>query len=387
MKYPKTASLGLTTFATNLRAEVPLLAGAATTAIFFTVGKAWAEDFSQPALTVVLFVWLFATMVWCAFAVVRHAEVLAERLGEPYGTLILTVAVVSIEVAIMATVMLHGGPNPTLPRDTVFAVLMIVLNGIVGLSVMVGALRHRQQQYNLQGAVAFLAVISSLSVISLVLPTFTVSTPGNSMTALQAVVFASLTAALYGGFLIIQTVRHRTFFMEAEQAPDDAGHHAHAHLAESHGPTYSSLVHAALLVATLLPVVLLSKPMALVIDYGIEQLNAPTPLGGILIAILVLSPEGLSSFQAAKRDRLQRSVNLSLGSALSTIGLTIPAMVTISLVTDAPLELGLPSAESILLVLTLFIAQMTFSGVPTNILLGGVHLVLFVAFLVLIFNP
>jgi Ca2+:H+ antiporter len=383
-KKPKPASL-----TSNLRAEAPLLAGAATTAIFFTVGKGWTEDFSHPILTAALLVWLFAVMVWCAFGVVRHAEVLAERLGEPYGTLILTIAVISIEVAIMATVMLHGEPNPTLPRETVFAVLMIVLNGMVGASVMIGALRHHQQQYNLQGAVAFLAVITCLAVISLVLPSFTVSTPDHSMTALQAVVFGSLTAALYGGFLVIQTMRHSAFFMEAERTPAArrrAGAQAHHH-AESHGPAYASLVHAVLLLATLLPVVLLSKPLANVIDYGIEELKAPTALGGILIAILVLSPEGLTSFQAAGRNQLQRSVNLSLGSALSTIGLTIPTMLAISLLTGAPLELGLVPVETILLVLTLFIAQMTFSGAPTNILLGGVHLVLFVAFVVLIFNP
>ena len=155
-------------------------------------------------------------MIWCAFGVVRHAEVLAEHLGEPYGTLILTIAAVSIEVTIMATVMLSGDPNPTLPRDTVFAVLMIVLNGMIGLSVIAGALSHRQQQYSLQGAVAFLAVITCLSVISLVVPTFTTSTADHTMTTLQAIVFGLLTALLYGGFLTIQTVRHRAFFMEAK---------------------------------------------------------------------------------------------------------------------------------------------------------------------------
>ncbi len=325
-------------------------------------------------------------MIWCAFGVVRHAEALADYLGEPYGTLILTIAVISIEVTIMATVMLHGGPNPTLPRDTVFAVLMIVLNGMVGLSVMIGAWRHRQQQYSLQGAVAFLAVISCLAVISLVLPTFTTSTKGPSLSVLQATVFGVLTAALYAGFLAIQTMRHRSFFMEAADAAG-AGH-AKAGACAGPRPDVSRLpVHTLLLLLTLLPVVLLSKPLAHIIDYGIEELRAPTALGGIIIAILVLSPEGLTSFQAARRNQLQRSVNLSLGSALSTIGLTIPTMLAISLITGTPLELGLVPAEAILLVLTLFIAQMTFSGAPTNILLGAVHLVLFATFVVLIFNP
>lgn len=389
MKRPRPAPPEPTRFSAIAAAETPFIAGAVTTAIFFTVGKSWTEDFSQPLLTVALFVWLFAVMVWCAFGVVRHAEVLAEHLGEPYGTLILTVSVISIEVAIMATVMLHGGPNPTLPRETVFAVLMIVLNGMVGASVVIGALRHREQQYNLQGAVAFLAVISCLAVISLVLPSFTVSTPDHSMTVLQSVVFGTLTALLYGGFLVIQTMRHSAFFMETKNAPAARrgvkAEHTESHA--GHGPTYSISVHTILLVLTLLPVVLLSKPLANVIDYGIEGLKAPTALGGILIAILVLSPEGLSSLQAARRNQLQRSVNLSLGSALSTIGLTIPTMIVISLMTGAPLELGLSSVDTILLVLTLFISQMTFSGAPTNILLGGVHLVLFAAFIVLIFNP
>lgn len=368
-------------FLKDLRAEAPVLAGAATTAIFFTVGKGWADDFSQPLFTVAIFLWLFAAMIWCAFGVVRHAEALADHLGEPYGTLILTMSVISIEVTIMATVMLHGGPNPTLPRDTVFAVLMIVLNGMVGLSVMVGAWRHRQQQYSLQGAVAFLAVISCLAVISLVLPTYTTSTTGPTLTVLQATVFGALTAALYAGFLAIQTMRHRSFFLEAEGGGGHDAHHA------ARGPQHSVVYHAVLLVLTLLPVVLLSKPLAHIIDYGIEKLGAPTAFGGIIIAVLVLSPEGLTSFQAARRNQLQRSVNLSLGSALSTIGLTIPSMIAISLITGAPLELGLAPAQAILLVLTLFMTQMTFSGAPTNILLGGVHLVLFATFMVLIFNP
>jgi Ca2+:H+ antiporter len=381
---PKTAS-----FADDIRAEIPMLAGVATTAIFFTVGQGWTEDFSHPALTAALFIWLFAVMIWCAFGVVRHAEALADYLGEPFGTLILTLAVVSIEVTIMATVMLNGDPNPTLPRDTVFAVLMIVLNGMIGLTVIVGAVRYREQQYNLQGAVAFLAVISSLAVISLVLPTFTRSTPDSSMTALQAVVFGVMTAALYAGFLVIQTVRHRAFFMETKAKPAAGKSHAGAEpgRAHGHGPQHSAAYHAVLLVVTLLPVVLLAEPLAKVIDYGIEKLHAPTTLGGIVIAILILSPEGLTAYQAARQNQLQRSVNLSLGSALSTIGLTIPVMLALSLAVGIPLQLGLAPADAILLVLTLFIAQMTFSGAPTNILLGGVHLVLFATFIVLIFNP
>jgi Ca2+:H+ antiporter len=382
MKPPKRKPSSLSD---DLRAERPVLAGAASTLIFFTVGATWTDDLTHLGVTAGLFIWLFAVMIWCAFGVVRHAEMLAEYLGEPYGTLILTIAAVSIEVTIMATVMLSGDPNPTLPRDTVFAVLMIVLNGMIGLSVIVGALNHRQQQYNLQGAVAFLAVITCLSVISLVVPTFTTSTADHTMTTLQAIVFGLLTVLLYGGFLMIETVRHRAFFMERKGVNRIAG--AEPAHEPGLGPRRSITYHAVLLFLTLLPVVLLSEKLAEVIDYGIEKLHAPTTLGGILIAILILSPEGLTAFQAARSNHLQRSVNLLLGSALSTIGLTIPVMLALSLVINLPLQLGLESVPAILLMLTLFIAQMTFSGAPTNILLGGVHLVLFITFIVLIFNP
>lgn len=366
-------------FVSILRRELPTICGLATTAVVYGLGQRWMHDFSNLAFTAAVFVGLFTVMVWCAFGVVRHAEALAQYCGEPYGTLILTMSVVAIEVTIMATVMLTGDPNPTLPRDTVYAVAMIVLNGMVGASVIVGALRHKQQQYSLQGAVAFLAVITSLSVISLIIPTFTKSTPDSSVTPMQAVAFAVLTTMLYGGFLLIQTMRHRTFFMDAD-AVEEAGH-------EGGAPVYPAWTHALLLVLTLLPVVLLAEPLALIVDFGLEKLHAPAPLGGIVIAILVLSPEGLSSLRAASQNHLQRSVNLSLGSALSTIGLTIPAMLLISLITGTPLQLGLAPADAILLGVTLMIAQMTFSGAPTNILLGGVHLVLFATFVVLIFSP
>jgi Ca2+:H+ antiporter len=382
----KSAAEQSTGVAGIIREELPVVVGMATMAAFYIAGDVLLSSvndhgFAGHLQSAIMFLWLFAVMVWCAFGVVHHGEALAHRLGEPYGTLVLTLAVISIEVTIMAIVMLSGDPNPTLPRDTVMAVLMIVLNGMVGLSILVGAVRHVQQQYNLQGAVVFLAVISSLAIISLVLPTFTSSTPDDTLTPLQGVSFALLTVILYGGFLMIQTVRHHTFFREPAESSAAARHE------DKHAAARSTGYHAILLVLTLLPVVLLSKPLAKLLNYGIEDLGAPVALGGIIIAVLVLSPEGLSAYQAATRNQLQRSVNLSLGSALSTIGLTIPTMIAISLFTGIPLDLGLDPAMVVLLVLTLFITQITFSGAPTNILTGVVHLVLFAAFIVLIFNP
>ena len=371
----------------RLRPELGLIAGIVTTVIFFTVGKEWLVDLDSAPRLALLFAWLFGVMIWCAFGVVRHADALAELLGEPYGTLILTLAVISMEVAILATVMLSGDPNPTLPRETMFAILMIVLNGMVGTVLAIGGLRHIEQEYNLQGAMAYLAVITPLAIIALVIPTFTQATTGPTFATQQAVVFGLITALLYGAFLTIQTTRHRNFFIQPTKPVKHEG------LAEpaspephTHGPVYSAPYHAILLLATLLPVVLLSKPLAKLIDFGTEQMGLPIALGGVLIAMLILAPEWASACQAAARNQLQRAVNLSLGSALSTIGLTVPVVLAISVFTGTPLELGLNNIEIALLAVTLFVCQMTFSGAPTNILLGFVHLVLFFAYLVLVFT-
>src|SRR5680860_302203 len=371
----------------RMRPELGLIAGIVTTVIFFTVGDAWLGDLDNPLRLALLFAWLFGVMIWCAFGVVRHADALAELLGEPYGTLILTIAVISMEVAILATVMLGGDPNPTLPRETMFAILMIVMNGMVGTVLAIGGLRHVEQEYNLQGAMAYLAVITPLAIIALVIPTFTQATTGPTFTTQQAVIFGLLTALLYAAFLTIQTTRHRNFFIQPKKAAKDvelaqpASPEPHAH-----GPVHSAPYHAVLLLATLMPVVLLSKPLAKLIDFGTEKLGLPIALGGVLIAILILAPEWAAACQAAARNQLQRAVNLSLGSALSTIGLTVPVVLAISVFTGTPLELGLYNVEIALLAVTLFVCQMTFSGAPTNILLGFVHLVLFFAYLVLVFT-
>ena len=273
--------------------------------------------------------------------------------------MILTISVISMEVAVLATVMLDGEPNPTLPRETMFAILMIVLNGMIGLTLAIGAVRHVQQEYNLQGATAFLAVISALAIVALVVPTFSQSTEAPTFTPAQAVVFGLLTALLYAAFLVIQTTRHRNFFAEpqgkqAQSATEPVPH--------PHGELHSAGYHAILLIATLLPVVLLSKPLAKLLDFGVERMGLPTALGGIIVAILILAPEGAAALQAAARNQLQRAVNLSLGSALSTIGLTVPVVLAISIWSGSSLELGLRPLEIVLLATTLFLCQMTFSG-------------------------
>jgi Ca2+:H+ antiporter len=370
------------------RSEVALLFGAATTVLFYVF---LAGGFAPDLKTIALFLWLFGTMLWGAFGVVRHADSLAELLGEPYGTLILTLAVIAIEVALISAIMVLGENEPTLARDTMFSVLMIILNGMVGLALLLGGLRHGEQLYNLQGAKSFLAVLLPLAVLSRVLPVFTTSTELPAVTTAPAIEFATLTVVLYGVFLLIQTVRHRHQFVEpgvecrpAQPAPLDPDESAREH---GHHEARTVPYHAVLLVLSMLPVVLLSKKLAAFVDYGTETLQAPAALGGLVVAILVLAPEGLGALRAALANRLQRSVNILLGSALATISLTVPAVLMIGLVTDRRVELGLDPVEMIMLLLTLAVSTLTFTGGRTNILQGAIHLVLFFAFLVLIFNP
>ena len=371
---------------TFVLAEGAFLFGVVTTVLFYRFSDVVLADLLPNLKTVMLFLWLFATMLWCAFGVVRHADSLAERLGEPYGTLILTLSVISIEVSLIGAIMLAGENEPTLARDTMFAVLMIVLNGMVGTTLLVGGWQHREQHYNLQGAKAFLAVLVPLAVLTLVLPNFTVSTELPTFTRYQEAFFAVITVVLYGVFLGIQTVRHRNLFLQpgtphAEATGEGEG------CARAHHATRSLAYHAVLLFLIMLPVVLLSKKMAVFVDFGIERMGAPAALGGLIIAVLVLTPEGLGALHAALANQLQRSVNILLGSALATIGLTVPAVLTISLVIERSVELGLNDLEMLLLLLTLAVSTLTFTGGRTNILQGAIHLVLFLVYVFLIFNP
>lgn len=368
-------------------AEASLIAGAATAVVLFTWGAQWLADLSDPAKAGGLFWWIFGVMLWCSFSVVRHADHLAEELGEPYGTLILTFAVISIEVSLIASIMVFGADSPNLARDTMMAVLMIVLNGMVGTALLIGGIRHREQHFNLQGAQAFLTVIVPLATMALILPRFTTSTPDATLNPLQEAGFAALTVALYATFLAIQTSRHRNFFQE----PRSGRTREVSTETASHPPGSISVrlvtYHGILLLLTMLPVVLLSKKLATVVDYGIDALRAPPALGGILIATLVLTPEGISALKAALENRLQRAVNICLGSALSTIGLTVPAVLVISLTTDESVALGVDNTSIVLLVLTLIVSAMTFGGVRTSMLQGAVHLVIFAAYLMLILSP
>lgn len=357
-----------------IREERFLGAGLATSLAFLLFGGWLHRDYSSPLYLTLILVWLFFTILGSVLAVVRHADHLAERLGEPYGTLILTLSVTAIEAMSISAVMLHGANNPTLVRDTLMAVIMIILNGMVGLSMLAGGWRHREQHYNLQGANAYLSVIIPLAVLGLVLPNVTQATDGPTLSTLQQVFLIVMSVGLYGAFLAIQTGRHRGFFVLEEEA------HVHH---EKAGPLWR---HVFFLAAYMVPVVFLAEQLATPADYAIETLGAPVALGGLAIAVLVAAPEAIGALRAAFRNQMQRSVNIFLGSVLSTIGLTIPVMLLIGQVTGHTIILGVQSGEMVLLLLTLFLSTITFTSGRTNMLQGLVHVLLFLAYILLIFE-
>ena len=363
--------------------EWPLLVSLGTAALFFVFGSTWFASLGNLAWLAVLFVWLFAVMLLSATAVVRHAESLAAKLGEPLGTLILTLSVTGIEVMMISSVMFTGEGHPALARDAVFAAVMIVLNGMVGLSLLLGGLRYREQTYNLQAANAYLAVIVPLVVLSLVLPNYTVSAAGPKFSTLQAAFIIGISLALYGVFLAIQNVRHREYFLApAAVATADCPGALEPADPEVRSPAY----HFPLLLAYLALITYLSRQIAVAIDYGIDVLKLPAALGGLFVSVLVLSSESLSATRAALANQMQRSVNLLLGSVLATISMTIPAVLIIGLISGQTIHLGLDAVDMTLLVLTLGVSTLTFASGRTNVLLGAVHLLLFLAYLMLIFE-
>jgi Ca2+:H+ antiporter len=323
---------------------------------------------------VVLLVILFGTV----FAAVHHAEVVAERIGEPFGTLLLTLSVTIIEVALIATIMLGEQAATTLARDTVFAVVMIVCNGLVGLCIFIGGLRYREQDIQVSGSNLYLSVLSVLATITLIMPNYTLTTPGPVYSTGQLGVVSVVTILLYGVFLYTQTVRHRDYFV-ADSA--NAGHDG----SQASGRTIA--LSMALLLISLLAVVLLAKKFSQVVDASAALIGAPPAFAGILVALLILLPEGVAAVAAARRNDLQKSINLALGSSLATIGLTIPAVAIAAYELDKQLVLGLPSQEMVLLALTLLLGMLTLGSGRTNILFGLVHLVVFAIFMFLVFVP
>ncbi|MFE2581847.1 calcium:proton antiporter [Streptomyces sp. NPDC059378] len=317
-------------------------------------------------------------------AAVHHAEVVAHRVGEPFGSLVLAIAVTIIEVALIVTLMADGGAkSSTLARDTVFAAVMITCNGIVGLSLLVASLRHGTAIFNPEGTGAALATVATLATLSLVLPTFTTSKPGPEFSSVQLTFAALSSLILYGLFVATQTVRHRDYFLPIARQGGGIAVDEHA-VAPSARTARISLV---LLALALIGVVGLAKGVSPAIESGVEAAGLHHAVVGVIIALLVLLPETIAALRSARRDRVQTSLNLALGSAMASIGLTIPAVALASLWLAGPLVLGLSATHMVLLALTVVVSSLTVVPGRATPLQGGVHLVLFAAYLELAINP
>ncbi|MFC8127579.1 calcium:proton antiporter [Streptomyces sp. NPDC057302] len=361
----------LRTLATRWTAAVPVLA---VVLLAFT----WRRDVPGVVVAVVTLV-----LAGAVLAAVHHAEVIAHRVGEPFGSLVLAVAVTIIEVALIVTLMADGGDkSATLARDTVFAAVMITCNGIFGLCLLVGALRHRVVVFQPEGTGAALATVATLATLSLVLPTFTTTKQGPEFSTAQLTFAALASLVLYGLFVTTQTVRHREYFLPITRKGEVIDSE------EASGPSSrTALISVGLLALALIGVVGLAKGVSPTIESGVESAGMPHSVVGVIIALLVLLPETIAAVRATRRDRVQTSFNLALGSAMASIGLTIPAVAVASVWLSGPLVLGLGPTHMVLLALTVIVGTLTVVPGRATLLQGGVHLVLFAAYLELAVTP
>ncbi|WP_400193277.1 calcium:proton antiporter [Hymenobacter sp. B81] len=316
-----------------------------------------------------------AALIGGVLAAVYHAEVVAHRAGEPFGTLVLALAVTIIEVSLIVSLMLAGGPETTaLARDTVFAAVMILLTGITGLCLLAGGFHHREQVFGQQGVTAALVTLTAILVLTLILPNYTTSIAGPVYTYLQLGFISVVSLILYGTFVLVQTVRHRDFFLPPDGAADEDAHAAPP-------PAKVAGLSFGLLLACLGIVVVLAKALSPAIEAGVVSMGAPKSLVGVIIAAVVLMPEGLAAWQAARNNRLQTSLNLALGSALASIGLTIPAVAIVAYFSGLTITLGIDIKSTVLLVLSLITVMLSLSTGRTHVLHGVVLLVIFAVYL------
>jgi Ca2+:H+ antiporter len=339
----------------------------------------WGRDLAPVVVAVITVI-----LAGAVLAAVHHAEVVAHRVGEPFGSLVLAVAVTIIEVALIVTLMADGGDKgSTLARDTVFAAVMITCNGIVGLCLLVASLRHGTAIFNPEGTGAALATVATLATLSLVLPTFTTSKPGPEFSTVQLTFAALSSLILYGLFVATQTVRHRDYFLPVPREGDVIIGDDHAAVPSSR----TAVISLSLLGLALIGVVGLAKGVSPTIEEGVEAAGLPHAVVGVIIALLVLLPETIAALRSARRDRVQTSLNLAHGSAMASIGLTIPAVALASLWLSGPLVLGLGPTHMVLLALTVVVSSLTVVPGRATPLQGGVHLVLLAAYLELAINP
>lgn len=335
---------------------------------------AWLLYLLKPGDFGGIFTFLLAfALIGAVMAAVHHAEVVAHRIGEPFGTLLLAIAVTVIEVSLVVSLMTAGGTDTSaLARDTVFAAVMIILTGIIGLCLLAGGARYHEQVFGKHAVNASLVTLTAISILTLILPNYTTSVPGPVYNTSQLIFVALVSLVLYGTFVMVQTVRHRDYFL-----PADTDEEAHA----EPPTTGTTVLSTVLLLVCLGAVVLLAKTLAPDIEAGVVGIGAPKSLVGIIVALVILMPEGMAALRAARKNRLQTSLNLALGSALASIGLTIPAVAIVSVVGGFPVTLGIDTKSTVLLLLSLFTVMISFGTGRTTLLQGIVLLVIFAVYL------
>ena len=355
--------------------EKAFLTAILSVVIVMGLGDPLFEDLTNPWLMGVLFCWLFSVILGAAFSVVYHAETLAFKYGEPYGTLILTLAVIGVEVIMISAIMLHEDNEPTFARDTIYSVLMIIFNGLIGLAMLLGGIKFGEQQFNLKSTNAYFSMILAHVGLGFFV---TIHIPAEFTRHYDVfLIFASI--ALYVIFLRIQTREHRHFFI-FEERPSNIGDST-----QHSKDTISGMYHVVLLLGTIITLSFLAESLAVVTDEGVDLLGVPHQLASLMVAVLILAPEGLTAIRAGLKNEKQRVVNICLGSALATITLTIPAVLIIGFITNKEVILGLDPLQATLVGFSLLIGVNTYQGGETNLLLGAVHFVLFAAYAVAIF--
>ncbi|MBA5791702.1 calcium:proton antiporter [Flavobacterium sp. xlx-214] len=362
---------------------------------FMIFGNSFFNNAMSPVTAGISFIILLSTVIGASFGVLKEADELSHKLGEPYGTLILTFSVLFIEVILISAVMLGPSENPTIGKDSIFSVMMIIMNLIIGLCILLGGLKFGEQEYNSQGTISYLAMIIVLGGIGLILPNFIEGAGGGRFSNAQAITITLIIVVLYGLFLLMQLKGYKHLYVQPKPGDMEIPFKERFSNSNSHINAKSTKVNNKselwirffILVLMLLPIILLSHNMAIVIDYGLEAAKLPPFLGGVVIAIIVFTPESMTAVKAALNNEFQRAVNLCQGAFMSTVGLTVPCILTVGLITGKTVLFGLTSTETILFVITLLLSVMTFLGKRTTPSVGLMHLAIFAVFIMLIFNP
>lgn len=364
--------------------------------LFYFFGNSIFGEGQSTTTAIFTFIILLATIITASFGVVKEADELAHKLGEPYGTLILTLSIVSIEVILIAAVMLGPGEFPTIGKDSIFSVMMIIMNLVVGLCILFGSLKHGEQEYNAQGTLTYISMIVLLGGMSLLLPNAITGMGNGIFSTPQAVILSTLIVILYGSFLALQMKGYRHLYVQPQKGAMEilfTLRHQSNTITEGNAKEETSgnkqeiIIRSLVLIAMILPIVLLSHNMAVVVDYGIKATELPPVLGGVLIAIIVFTPESITAVKAALNNETQRAINLCHGAFVSTVGLTVPAVLIIGLITGKTVIFGISATETILFLITVCLSFLTFFGKRTTPISGIMHLVLFAIFIMLIFNP